>query len=230
LRDPWKALPWVASVSLHATAFFFLAGLLMTVPGSERQGRETELILSVKAGAEPAGSRALRAQLPAAAATHPKAAPLASKVRAGSVRGVPQSGPPYLGDDRPGSPARRTEPGTTWEESWPTDASQGGMGMAVEGSGGRIGWDTASRRLIRRRDPVFPAVLSVLGQEVECEARISVAPSGGVTRVEITRGSGYTEIDAGVEAALRDYLFSRADGSKETVGTVRFRFRLEKTD
>jgi hypothetical protein len=44
------------------------------------------------------------------------------------------------------------------------------------------------------------------------------------------RSSGYTEIDAGVEAALRDYLFSRADGSTETVGTVRFHYRLEKTD
>jgi TonB family protein len=104
------------------------------------------------------------------------------------------------------------------------------MDAVTEGTGEQIGWDDASRRLLRRRDPRFPSVLSTLGQEVECEARITVAPSGGVVRVEITRSSGYTEIDAGVEAALRDYLFSRADGSKETVGTVRFRFRLEKMD
>ena len=73
-------------------------------------------------------------------------------------------------------------------------------------------------------------MLSAMGQEIEGEARISVAPSGIVTRVEITRSSGYIEIDASVEAALRDYLFSRVDGRAETAGTVHFRFRLEKQD
>jgi len=73
-------------------------------------------------------------------------------------------------------------------------------------------------------------VLSAMGQEIEGEARISVAPSGIVTRVEITRSSGYIEIDANMEAALRDYLFSRVDGRIETVGTVHFRYRLEKQD
>jgi len=51
-----------------------------------------------------------------------------------------------------------------------------------------------------------------------------------VIRVEITRSSGYIEIDASVEAALRDYLFSRVDGRENAIGTVRFRFRLEKQD
>jgi TonB family protein len=126
--------------------------------------------------------------------------------------------------------AEQTRSGATWEESWAADRPEAVMSTPLEGSDSQVGWDASSRKLIRRRDPKFPAVLSALGQEVECEARITVAPSGGVTRVEITRSSGYTEIDAGVEAALRDYLFSRADGSTETVGTVRFRFRLEKTD
>ena len=69
-----------------------------------------------------------------------------------------------------------------------------------------------------------------MGQEIEGEARITVAPSGAVIRVEITRSSGYIEIDASVEAALRDYLFSRVDGRENAIGTVRFRFRLEKQD
>ncbi len=42
--------------------------------------------------------------------------------------------------------------------------------------------------------------------------------------------SGYIEIDASVEAALRDYLFSRVDGRVDSTGTVKFRFRLEKQD
>ena len=125
-----------------------------------------------------------------------------------------------------------------WEQAWSTDAAPEAVNAALNprdtaalsGAGGQIGWEDAPRSLIRKRDPAFPAWLGALGQEVECVARIVVAPSGGVTRVEIMRSSGYTEIDAGVEAALRDYLFSRADGSKETVGTVTFRFRLEKLD
>jgi TonB family protein len=73
-------------------------------------------------------------------------------------------------------------------------------------------------------------VLSEIGQEVEVEARIAVAPRGIVTRVEIVKGSGYIEIDASVADALRDYLFSPVDGRVDTIGTVTFRFRLEKQD
>ena len=97
-------------------------------------------------------------------------------------------------------------------------------------SGTQVGWEGMPRKLIRKRTPEFPTVLSAIGQEIEGEARITVAPSGIVTRVEITKSSGYIEIDANVEAALRDYLFSRVDGRVETVGTVHFRFRLEKQD
>lgn len=103
-------------------------------------------------------------------------------------------------------------------------------GQAGSSSGSEWGWQGLPRRLIRRRAPEFPALLGAIGQEIEGEARITVAPSGIVTRVEITRGSGYIEIDASVEAALRDYLFSKVDGRVDSIGTVAFRFRLEKQD
>lgn len=108
-------------------------------------------------------------------------------------------------------------------------ANPGGSPALISG-GTEWGWQGLPRKLVRKRNPEFPALLSTLGQEVEGEARITVAPSGIVTRVEITRSSGYIEIDASVEAALRDYLFSRVDGRVDTVGTVKFRFRLEKQD
>ena len=97
-------------------------------------------------------------------------------------------------------------------------------------TGTQWGWQGPARTLIRKRAPDFPVVLSAMGQEIEGEARITVAPSGIVTRVEITRSSGYIEIDASVEAALRDYLFTKVEGRVDTVGTVEFRFRLEKQD
>jgi TonB family protein len=111
-----------------------------------------------------------------------------------------------------------------------TGGTGDGIGAAAGATGTRIGWEGTTRKLIRKRDPRFPDVLAAAGQEIEGEARITVAPSGTVTRVEITRGTGYSEIDAVIEAALRDYLFSRVDGKGDAVGTVRFRFRLERRD
>jgi TonB family protein len=98
-------------------------------------------------------------------------------------------------------------------------------------SHGQMGWNEGTeRRIIVRRDPQFPRTLAAAGVEVECSARITVSPAGAVTRVEITRSSGYTVIDAGVEAALREFLFSPAEGRNDAVGTITFRFRLEKRD
>ena len=111
-----------------------------------------------------------------------------------------------------------------------SQGAQPGGSPGVSAGGTEWGWQGLPRKLVRKRNPEFPALLSSLGQEVEGEARITVAPSGIVTRVEITRSSGYIEIDASVEAALRDYLFSRVDGRVDTIGTVAFRFRLEKQD
>jgi TonB family protein len=84
--------------------------------------------------------------------------------------------------------------------------------------------------VVRWRDPPLPAVLRRTGQEAECEAEITVAPSGAILHVEITKGSGYTDIDASVEAALRDNLFSRVSGRTDTIATVRYKFRPEKQD
>jgi TonB family protein len=232
LRDPWKALPWVASISLHATAFFFLAGLLMNVQAPRNQDNRIELALSLSESGHQ-GEEAAASHAVSGAALRPRAARGVPPV----VRGTPLRGVTRGERQRPsatGGGARQggaqAEQADGWEESWATDEPNSGMQATLDESGSKITWGKATRKLIRKRDPKFPPVLSALGQEVECEARFTVAPSGGVIRVEITRSSGYTEIDAGVEAALRDYLFSRADGSTETDGTVRFRYRLEKTD
>ena len=232
MKDPWKALPWVASISLHATAFFFLAGLLMNVHPPQSQASRIELTLSLSEGGLPGAATATTRATEGSAAILRAARSVPPRVRAQPLRGVSQGErqrPSATGNSAPSSGAQ-TETAAAWEESWAADEGEGGVQATLEESGSRITWEGAPRKLIRWRDPEFPAVLSALGQEVECEARITVASSGGVTRVEITRSSGYTEIDAGVEAALRDYLFSRADGTTEAVGTRWFHYRLEKTD
>jgi TonB family protein len=111
-----------------------------------------------------------------------------------------------------------------------TSPSPVGPATVTDATGLRVAFSGSGRSVIRKSVPVFPSVLSAAGQEVEGEARITVSPSGSVTRVEITKSSGYTEIDASVEAALFNYLFSRVDGRVDSVGTVTFRFRLEKQD
>ena len=78
-------------------------------------------------------------------------------------------------------------------------------------------------------NPEFPRVLSRTGQEGECVARITITPSGTVSRVEIVRSSGYPEIDASVAAALRGWLYARADGLT-SVATISYPFRLRKLD
>jgi TonB family protein len=232
LKDPWKALPWVASISLHATAFFFLAGFLTNVQPPPKQESRIDLALSFSEGSLPGASAATRHAIGGAALRPRAAGGVPPGVRAAPLRGVSHGERQRLSVTREAAvePGARTEPADGWEESWSTDEPKPGVKATLEESGSQITWGMVSRKLLRKRDPKFPPVLSALGQEVECEARFTVAPSGGVISVEIMRSSGYTEIDAGVEAALRDYLFSRADGSTETVGTVRFHYRLEKTD
>ena len=105
-------------------------------------------------------------------------------------------------------------------------------GSAEKGVSAEIGWQSEARSLIRRQALAFPKVLSAAGQEADCHARITVSALGTVTKVEIVKSSGYTEIDASVQSALSGYVFSRNYDSekKEAIGMVRFRFRLEKLD
>jgi protein TonB len=94
----------------------------------------------------------------------------------------------------------------------------------------RIGWTGTARTVVRSVNPRFPRILSETGQEAEVGARITVSPLGAVVDVEITRGSGYTEIDAAVETALRQWIFSRSEGKQNAIGTVYYRFPLERRD
>lgn len=144
----------------------------------------------------------------------------------------PESGIPSAGDVLRDTETVNGPTGALDTMGTPDGDAMAATGGAVGPVGGATewGWQGLPRRLIRRTSPEFPSILSAQGQEVEAEARITVAPSGIVTRVEITRSSGYIEIDASVEAALRYYLFSQVDGRADSTGTVKFRFRLEKQD
>jgi len=161
--------------------------------------------------------------------------PDAWSVRASRTAALPQTGNLSASDvlndtESAGGQAGAQDVVGTPGASAAAAAAAGGAPGPLQGAATEWGWQGLPRRLLRRTNPEFPAFLSELGQEVELEARITVAPSGMVTRVEITRSSGYIEIDASVEAALRGYLFSQVYGRDDSAGTVKFRFRLEKQD
>jgi len=255
-----KALPWLVSLGTHLAALAVIALLLALSPrpairprvdislvgGTGFGGGNQSARVGTRAAAAsrglPLSSRpSVKSNLPAAAptagssdggtgesGTAPDSYSLnASRAAAASTAAGAVAAADVLSDAASaGSTAAEPAVGSPGSQS---GAEPGGSPGLFAG-GTEWGWQGLPRKLVRRRNPEFPALLSALGQEVEGEARITVAPSGIVTRVEITRSSGYIEIDASVEAALRDYLFSRVDGRVYSTGTVKFRFRLEKQD
>ena len=91
-------------------------------------------------------------------------------------------------------------------------------------------WSGSGRRLLKQGDLYFPDILLQEAQEVDVEASFLVSPDGRVTKIEITRSSGYILVDRAIERALYEYLFEgSATGEMET-GLIRFRFRLERVD
>lgn len=217
------ALPLIMSLAFHGFLIIVLAIIVVSLPTRvvPEIGMDVSL-LSFASSGTPGGADA--ASLPARSIrpVGPKA-PSPPRVSEDSVQGV-------VVKDHPLSMASAEEVPSVLPGDQAVDNAAQDSSVSQPQPGERIGWEGSARKLIRKRDPAFPTQLSAAGQEVECEARITVAASGVVTHVEITRSSGYIEIDASVEAALRDYLFSRASERKDTVGTIRFRFRLERQD
>jgi TonB family protein len=229
-----KAIPWIVSFAAHVVLAVAAASILSVSPDIPQRIVQVDVQLVSQAGGRgrapanrgPSAARVTGAASPPAAvgdSTH-------STVPQGPATGVV----PYGGQVARNDSTLPSVQDVLSDLSATTQAGSSvimpGEGKIAPGKSGRIGGEGAPRKLIRRRDPQFPVILSAAGQEGAVEARITIAPSGLVTRVEITRSSGYTEVDASVEAALRDYLFSRVNGRLDAVESWRIRFRLEKMD
>jgi TonB family protein len=91
-------------------------------------------------------------------------------------------------------------------------------------------WSGGGRRLLRQGSLSFPEILVREGQEVDVEASFLVSPDGRVTKVEITRSSGYILVDRAIERVLTEYLFEGSPEGEAEAGLIRFRFRLERPD
>jgi TonB family protein len=226
-----RIVPWIVSLLAHAGLVFLVplgADLrAMRVPVIERRVvLEFENAAPVApAASSPAGPSIAAADLPMPRSLPLPAAaaldPVAEELRSASARlafvpgGVPS--------------AREILAALPAPSAAPAVAAARADAAAAEPTV-RIGWTGAARTVVRSVNPRFPTILSETGQEAEVVARIAVTPLGAVVDVEITLGSGYTEIDAAVETALRQWIFSRSEGKQNAIGTVSYRFPLEKRD
>jgi outer membrane biosynthesis protein TonB len=214
-------VPWLTSLLFHAGVLLVPLGLFL-VPARDQPSTTVELTFTPSRPVAPGTSSTSRSR----AAVDPSAAPQVPSSPA--FRTVPS----LTGKSSTEDSSAETETGAT-TASGTTGQTTGTSSAGAAGqdeTGLSIGWTGAPRKLIHGSPLRFPASLSAAGQEVEGVAQITVSPSGAVVRVEITKPTGYIEIDIYVQEALGDYLFSRVDSKVDAHGTVQFRFRLEKTD
>jgi TonB family protein len=226
------AAPWIVSIAVHA-ALVLLIPLGAELRSTRAPVPERRVVLSF--GDEPAPPPLASAvpsepAVPAASLPMPSSLPLPS---------VPELAP--VADSLPASAVRIAAMPSgvpTAQEVLdtlppPLAAASGPAAAAARAAAEpivQIGWTGSARTVVRSVNPRFPAILSATGQEAEVGARITVTPLGAVIDVEIIQSSGYTEIDAAVQTALRQWFFSRGAGKQNAIGTVTYRFPLEKRD
>jgi outer membrane biosynthesis protein TonB len=226
-RFRWS-VPWIVSLALHVAAIGAVALVLVNKPALPPAAPALELLVvgtgsGPRAGTGGGGSPST----PRERWTGPTArtASTSSRTTYESPRGTTTEASAGMASTAPALPAMQEVLSDV--PSSPAAPAYSGTGGGDPGAS-PFGWEGPTRRVLRKRNPVFPTILSAAGQEVEIEARITVTPAGTVSRVEIVRGSGYIEIDARVKEALLDHLFSRVDGRENEVGTTSYRFRLER--
>jgi TonB family protein len=234
-----RLMPWIVSLGLHAALVVFLLAGAYGLASRAVPERAVEVLLvgprvaaSPAGGTVAAGTRA-RQRGGSDSAAAPALAPRAFYDAPRGSEPVEDAVPGAAAETPPGAAGGMQLPALQDALSEAPSAGDGPRGSAGDAglpAGVNISWTGASRRLVRWRDPRSPAVLGVTGQEVEVRARFAVTPSGTVSRVEIVRKSGYIEVDNSVEEALRYSLYSPVEGSKDAVGTIRFRFRPVRQD
>lgn len=94
----------------------------------------------------------------------------------------------------------------------------------------RVEWSGKPRPWVRKPELKYPAILGSTGLEADGVARVTVSPLGAVVDVEITRSSGYTDIDVDVQRALRQSFVARIEGKQNQTFMVYFSFPQRRPD
>jgi len=85
-------------------------------------------------------------------------------------------------------------------------------------------WDTEEgkdRKLLSDPEPLLPRRVQEDGLTLTMELKITVEPSGIVSKVTTSRSSGYADVDAAVLAAVRRWRFSPAETTRVMTGSIK---------
>jgi TonB family protein len=223
-----RAAPWIVSLLAH-TLLVLLVPLSVDLGGMREPAVERRVVLELDDG-DRLPSETTVAAVPGVDASD---LPLPSRLARSDAPAVDAASSAALAPSpRTATAAVGVPSSREILESLPPVTSAVGASVAAAAAEPtvRVEWSGTPRTLSKEVRPRFPSILSATGQEAEVVARITVSPLGQVIDVEITRGSGYIEIDAAVESALRQCLYTRIEGKQNQIGTVYYRFPLEKRD
>jgi TonB family protein len=160
----------------------------------------------------------------------PAPGPADGTAAAGSSRRIAAENPAAPAPpDRLVTPAL-PDPAAVLEQVRAQAADPGAKETAAPSGESELVWSGSGRRLLRQGNLRFPDILLQEGQEVDVEASFLVSPEGRVTKIEITRSSGYIIVDRAIERALSEYLFEGSATGEMESGLIRFHFRLERVD
>lgn len=93
-----------------------------------------------------------------------------------------------------------------------------------------ISGPVTKRKLIRKVYPKYPAWAEEIGLEGEANLKFWVSSGGMVTIVELTRTSGYPDLDSRAIEAVKKYLFSpmgKAEKQEDQWGTITIKYTLK---
>lgn len=85
----------------------------------------------------------------------------------------------------------------------------------------------AGRQVLAKVQPLYPKDMERLGEEGDVRVRVFVAPSGGVSRVELVSSSGRSAFDRSAIAAVRQWSFSPQPDAGEQYGEITLHFKLQ---
>jgi outer membrane biosynthesis protein TonB len=231
-RSLRRAAPWIVSLLAHAL-LVLLVPLGRDIRGMRAPVVERRVVLELgdaerprvdPAASSPPAPAIARSDLPLPASlplpTAPSLDPVDDEVRAASARIVAvTSGVPTTAE------VLDTLPPVTTSTSAAVRADAAAAEPTL-----RVEWSGKPRPWIRKPELRYPSILSSTGLEADGAARVTVSPLGAVIDVEITRSTGYTEIDHDVAMALGSSFVARIEGKLNQTFMVYFSFPQRRPD
>jgi protein TonB len=108
-----------------------------------------------------------------------------------------------------------------------TTTTSDAISAASEPQVGAVDTPLAEVQLVRRTEPQYPAMSKRMDEQGTVVTRLTILPSGRVSKVDVIRSSGHSRLDQAARDAVRNWIFARRDGaSMSYTVTVPVKFSL----